>query len=385
MITINTLLDTYNDHIKNYGKPIKINGAEAIGFFKEYDEKKDSNDHKYLFTNINTLKQGDEIEALGQYWLNISHIVNYNGVYEKALIRESKYSIKFAFPDGEVKAFTSVIDTKALDIVTNQYITLPDGKILVTLPQNTDSNNIFLYQRFIIMGNAWKIIGIDKSKIGLIILTCQLDEFVEANDDRENEIADYKKYIHTYTIDITNGESADMDYRETTLQLEVSCTDNAVLVENPVVTYTSDNETVATVDSDGLITCHGTGQAVITVNYKNISDTFIVNGIEVIVDNYSIEYVNPATSIKLGKTVIFTIKVLNNGVEVLDKPVTFNLRNEDESANVYATITGTTSNTVSVQATSTSSYIGKYFYLKCMLTEDNSIFIEQRIKVASLF
>lgn len=381
---MNTLYDTYLNHMANYGKIIKINGNSTTGFFKEYDEKKDSNDHKYLFTNINTLKQGDEIEALGQYWLNISHIVNYNGVYEKGLIRESKYSIKFAFPDGEVKQFTSVIDTKALDIKTNQYIALPDGKILVTMQENQDSNNIVLDQRFIIMGSAWKVVGIDKSKIGLIILTCQSDAFNEF-DDRENEIADAKKYIHTYTIDITNGESADMDYRETTLQLTVSCTDNAVIVENPVVTYVSNNEYVATIDSSGLITCHGTGQAVITATYRNVSDTFVVNGIEVIADNYSIEYVNPATSIKSGRTVTFTIKVLNNGVEVLDKPVTFNLRNEDESANVYATITGTTSNTVSVQASSTSSYVGKYFYLKCMLTEDNSIFAEQRIKVASLY
>ncbi len=178
---------------------------------------------------------------------------------------------------------------------------MPEDKILVTIPENKDNNKITVDLRFIIMSSAWKVTVIDNSKIGLITLLCDKSQFDTVNHDMENEIADAHKYIHTYTISITNGDSADLDYRETNLQLSVSCTDNGAVVENPIVTYSSDNEIVATIDNNGLVTCHALGQAVITATYNDIFDSLIMNDIEVVTDNYSIEYVNPFTSIYQGQ------------------------------------------------------------------------------------
>jgi len=279
-------------------------------------------------------------------------------------------------PSGSLNIFPSLIDTKVFDVSTGQYITMPEGKILVTMPENEESSKITIDLRFIIMGSAWKVTGIDKSKIGLITLFCDITQFDTVNDDIENEIADKVKYIHTYTINITNGDSADLDYREATLQLSVECTDNGAVVENPVVTYSSDNETVATVDSNGLVTCHAIGQAVITSNYNGVSDTFIINGIEVVTDNYSIEYVNPVTSIYQGQSKTFTIKVLNNGVEVTDKTVTWSV-----SDTTLATITGSTNTTATLKAS--SSKLG-YLTLKCTLTDDVNIFKETQIQIKSI-
>ena len=270
---MNTLQDKFNSHMNKYGKVIEINGLDAIGFFMEIDNKS-STDEKYLFAGINQVSQGNVIQYNNTKWLCTENPVNINNVYDKSIIKQVKYSIKFAMPSGSLNIFPSIIDTKALDTNTGQYITMPEGKILVTMPENEDSNNITVDLRFIIMGSAWKVTGIDKSKIGLITLYCDINQFDTVNDDIENEIADKVKYIHTYTINITNGDSAELDYRETTLQLTVECKDNGAVVENPVVTYSSDNEEVATVDNNGLVTCHAIGEAVITATYNNVSDTF---------------------------------------------------------------------------------------------------------------
>jgi len=370
---MNTLYDTFLNHMAEHGKIIKINGESTIGFFKEYDEKKDSNDHKYLFTYVNTLKQGDIIEALGSQWINISHTVNVNGVYEKGLIRQIKYSIKFAMPDGDLYIFPAIIDSRVLDITTNQYISMPDGKIMVTLQENEQSSKLSIDQRFIIMGNAWKIVGIDKSKIGLITLHCEKDMFDTVNDDIINEIADAKKYIHTYTIDILNGDIINLGI-DATLQLEIYCTDNGQIVENPEVTYLSNNESVATVDSNGLVTCHAIGQATITATYKNVSDTIIINVVEVVGDNYEIQFINPATSIYINQTETFNIKVLNNGVEVTDKAVVWSI-----SDITLATIQSSTNNSCTLKA---SNIFGNVV-LRATLADDENVFAEISIKIKS--
>lgn len=372
---MNTLQDKFAEHMNKYGKAIEINGLDTIGFFMEIDNKQ-STDEKYLFTEINQVSQGNVIQYNSTKWLCTGNPVNINGVYDKSVIKQVKYSIKFAMPSGSLSIFPSLIDTKVFDTSTGQYITIPEGKILVTMPENEDSNKITADLRFIIMGSAWKVTGIDKSKIGLITLYCDKSQFDTVNDDIENEIADAHKYIHTYTINITNGDSADLDYREATLQLTVSCTDNGEVVSSPVVTYSSDNIAVATVDTNGLITCHAIGQAVITTTYNDVSDTFIINGIEVVTDNYSIEYQNPITSIYQGQTKTLTIKVLNNGVEVFDKSVTWSISNTS-----LATITGSTNTTCTIKAS--NSNLGNVT-LSSRLSDDANVFKDAVIQVKSI-
>ena len=62
-------------------------------------------DEKYLFTEINQVSQGNVIQYNNTKWLCTGNPVNINGVYDKSVIKQVKYSIKFAMPSGSLNIF----------------------------------------------------------------------------------------------------------------------------------------------------------------------------------------------------------------------------------------------------------------------------------------
>ena len=55
------------------------------------------------------------------------------------------------------------------------------GKITVTLQENVRSQKIKLNDEFALMDSMWRVIGIDRTKVGQIILTCDKGSFVESD------------------------------------------------------------------------------------------------------------------------------------------------------------------------------------------------------------
>jgi len=203
------------------------------------------------------------------------------------------------------------------------------------LQENDDTLAISINQRFIKNGCAYKIVGINRSMKGLIILTCEVDTF-QVNDNREKEIVD-----DTYTFNITfiNGNSASITVGNT-LQLTSELRCNGSLVENPgfVYTYSSSNPDVAEVDENGLITAISEGVATITLTLSADDNDSISTSIEITVesavvpDNYTINIIG-ADQIAYGQTETFTAVVKNNGV-VVNEPVIWSLVNETGQGNI---------------------------------------------------
>ena len=131
------------------------------------------------------IKRGDLINWDNEYWLIISEIGHKRYTYYKGIIQRCNYNIKFNFK-GTIKQFPAIVDSRVFDVETNQYLSIPAGKIVVTMPNNADTDNITLGQRFISMKQAWKVTGIDRTKNGLLILHCDLDT-ITASDDVVNE------------------------------------------------------------------------------------------------------------------------------------------------------------------------------------------------------
>jgi signal peptidase I len=161
-------------------KSIKINGIDANAIFNKDFTK---------ITTITPIKTGDIIEYNNKkYLITSENIEKKYDTYYKANIEYCNYAIKFKIND-EIIEFPAIIDSKTFDIQSNQYIVLPVGKIIVKIQENSNSENIVLSHRFIKMGHAWRVTGIDKTKKGLIVLHCDLDQIDPNIDDVANEVA----------------------------------------------------------------------------------------------------------------------------------------------------------------------------------------------------
>lgn len=102
-------------------------------------------------------------------------------------------------------------------------------------------------------------------------------QVVRFDGDRESERVDIPSFktlpidVETVTISPQNNNLKIGDTRQLNIEIEP---DNAT---NQEVNWTSDDESVATVDRDGLVTAEGVGSATITATVDGVSDTATVN------------------------------------------------------------------------------------------------------------
>ena len=148
---------------------------------------------KYIITKY-PLSTGDLVEYAGIKYIVVSQIdrnienrkeEQYN---YRARIRQADYKIKIVI-DGKVEEIYTIIEGQKFSIVEGQFFNFADDKIIVTLQADEIASQITKNMRFIKLDNVWKIVGIDKTRMGLITLFCDVNTFSN-NDDIENEIAD---------------------------------------------------------------------------------------------------------------------------------------------------------------------------------------------------
>ena len=361
--------------LDSIGKTVDINDVEIqVVITNATTPKNTEYDEKYISTT-SELKRGDLVDYNDANWLIINQIADmrYNSKY-KGLMRKSDYNIKFNFL-GNILEFPVLIDSKIMTVSEDKYFIIPDGTILVTLQENAETNNIIIGQRFIKLGYAWEVTGIDKSKKGLIILTCEQD-LISGTDDMVNEIANFGSYIFIVNIDnidpiIINPEG--------TRQLNVSVTRNGTAVQNPSLIYITSDKDICTVSKTGLITAITEGVADITVEldneYYSAEDSISVEVEAIISDNYTIQ-ITGDNSIIQGSSKTYTAKFYNNGDEVFDQSGTWTLSNN------RATFNSQTGTSASVKAGNTANVSVD---LICTLNSDNSVTALKTIQIASLW
>lgn len=324
------------------------------------------------------IKRGDLINWDGENWLIISEIGHKRYTYYKGIIQRCNYNVKFNF-SGIIKQFPCIVDSKVFDTETNQFFSVPAGKIVVTMQDSVDSENIALNQRFISMKNAWKVTGIDRTKNGLLMLWCDLD-MIDSSDDLENEIANAGDYI--YTLEITNGETASIQ-ENNTLQLTTQVKLNGNTVEKEVI-YSSDNSSIATVDSNGLITAIAAGECIITASLQDnpqVYDTIVITVTAEEQHNYAVT-ISGNTSITKNYTATYTATFTDNGVPITQESF-FYITADDGSTTTLATIQSQdpVANTCVVKAGSTLGYVK----LWCKNTAGTIISQPFRIQIKNIF
>jgi len=326
------------------------------------------------------IKRGDLINWDNEYWLIISEIGQKRYSYYKGIIQKCNYNIKFNF-QGTIKEFPAIVDSKVFDVETNQFFSVPAGKIVVTMQSNENSENITIGQRFIKMKTAWEVTGIDRTKNGLIILHCDLD-MIDLSDDLENEIANAGDYV--YTLEITNGETANIQ-KTSTLQLNIQVKLNGNVVTDKTIIFSCDNTLIATVDENGLITGISAGECIITASLAenpNVYDTITITVTSLPEHNYAVT-ISGSTSIIKTKTATYTATFNDNGVPITEESEFWLTGDDGVSETTLATIESQDpiANTCVVKAGSTLGYIK----LWCKNTAGTIISEPFRIQIKNIF
>ena len=197
-----------------------------------------------------------------------------------------------------------------------------DGKIQVIIPSGGISDKIDTETRFIKMGNAWKVVGVDKTRIGLNILHCEKDLFT-ANDDIENEIADKNK-IAIWTIGINEDQrTVDMEdgytYTATIKKNDVAITDKEIV-------WATSDSSIAVVNN-GVVVGVATGMVNLIASMAEkpeVQEAVEIEIIEAIPDVITYKMYSSETNgsdksyddfgIVLTSTRLFGMEKYNNGV-----------------------------------------------------------------------
>lgn len=282
--SMNEQMRIFQSHLKKYGQIIRYKDNDYEVFFKDYNDYKGSSEHKYMYIKKGIVNQGDTIYAFDSNWIIVNKIINHNdNIYDKVVIRQSKYKIAFILQD-ELFHFDALIDTLIHGVSTNSNIAMPTGSIILTMQENLYTSLIGIDKRLITMNQPYKVVGVDTSEFGLIKLTCERTVFLPT-DDRENQIADRFDYAFAVGIEIKQnpmklsykvGEEIDLNGLQVILKYEDDTSEDLELEELEIDEF------------DNLLL----GMQTIYIRYKNHTTSFQVYVSEIYYYSITIDYNN---------------------------------------------------------------------------------------------
>ncbi len=291
-----------------------------------------------------TISTGDLVKWNNEHWMTL--IVDDMQVYFRGSIQKCFSSIKWQDSSlSTIEApFTIKSEASQLGIEEGRIISLPKERRNIIIQSNPDTQKIKRDQRFIFDGRVWRVTGLNGLVDNLIYLTLEEDAINSATDNLELRIADYIE--PNYTLSILNGSSTSLNMGDT-LQLNIEVLLNGVKVDNPQVTYESSDETIASVNAQGLLTALLEGSSIITVTLSNdtsIIATISVDVVEVVSDNYSLTITTntaPVNELKQAQTKTYNAQISNNGQIVSSDSVVWGIYEDDQvtvATNVTLTV-----------------------------------------------
>ena len=257
-----------------------------------------------------------------------------------------------------------VVDTATYGEAQGSIFTQVDGDVIIYTGYNTIANKIKVNDYINSFGNAYQV----------------SNKFV-----KENIIYIHLKQTTTtpdhYEI-VYNGVTS-FDIKEsTTYQLSYSVTNNGNPVYKPTITYSSSDETIATVDSNGLMTMLKEGTVNITATAYSASVTTamtIADSSTPSVD-YTMNITASSYSIRVGGSYkSLTVRYYNREGTEITSDVIVNKTREDYAWSAWCNGVDLTNNTSLIKWLNGSevnqekikflddrSYIGKTLIVKCV-------------------
>ena len=256
-----------------------------------------------------------------------------------------------------------VVDTATYGESQGTIFTQVDGDVIIYTGFNTITDKIKVNNHINAFGNSYDVIN----------------KFVKENIiyihlKQTTAVPDHYKIVYNgvTSFDINDG---------TTYQLSYTLTNNGSVVENPTIHYSSSDETVATVDSNGLMTMLKEGTVNITATAYDTSVTTamtITDTSQPSVD-YTMNIVASSYSIRVGGSYkSLTVKYYNSEGTEITSDVIANKTREDyvwsawcegvdltNNTSLIKWLNGSEVNQEKIKFLDDRSYIGKTLTVKC--------------------
>ena len=255
-----------------------------------------------------------------------------------------------------------VVDTATYGEAQGSIFTQVDGDVIIYTGYNTIANKIKVNDYINSFGNAYQV---SNKFVKENIIYIHLKQTTAMPDNFKIV------YNGVTSFDINDG---------TTYQLSYTVTNNDIVVENPTIHYSSSDETVATVDSNGLMTMLKEGTVDITARYSDASATTTMT----IADStpsvdYTMQIYASSDELKVGGSYKgLTVKYYNSeGTEITSDVITNKTREDyvwsawcdgvdlTNNTNLIKWLNGSEVNQMKIKFLDDRSYIGKTLTVKC--------------------
>ena len=256
-----------------------------------------------------------------------------------------------------------VVDTATYGESQGSIFTQVDGDVIIYTGYNTITNKIKVNANINAFGNSYDVIN----------------KFVKENIlyihlKQTTAIPDHYKitYNGVTSFDINDGA---------TYQLSYTVTNNGIVVENPTITYSSSDETIATVDGNGLMTMLKEGSVDITATAysASVTTTMTIADTSPSLD-YTMEIYASSDELKVGGSYKnLTVKYYNSEGTEITSDVIANKTKQDYVWSAWCEgvdLTNDTSfvtwytkgavNTTKIKLENDTSYLTKTMTIKCV-------------------
>ena len=257
-----------------------------------------------------------------------------------------------------------VVDTATYGEAQGSIFTQVDGDVIIYTGYNTIANKIKVNDYINSFGNAYQV---SNKFVKENIIYIHLKQTTTTPDHYEIV------YNGVTSFDINDG---------TTYQLSYTVTNNGNPVYKPTITYSSSDETVATVDSNGLMTMlkKGTVDITATAYSASVTTTMTIADSSTPSVDYTMEIVASSYSIRVGGSYkSLTVKYYNREGTEITSDVIVNKTREDYAWSAWCDGVDLTNNTSLIKWLNGSgvnqekikflddrSYIGKTLIVKCV-------------------
>ncbi|WP_258205711.1 Ig-like domain-containing protein [Paenibacillus radicibacter] len=304
------------------------------------------------------LSFGDVITWQGDKWLT-TLVENRGDIYFRGSIQKCISSLKWLDSFGVIQEvpFTYRIDFyRGAGIDNGKVIMMAQERRYIYVQKNEDTLKLLKGQRFIFDSRAWKLTAIDSLLSGLIYFELEENDIDHTKDSIDLRIADYYRKVSNYKVSILNKETTSI-YVGSSFQLNLQCTNRGEIISVPV-SFRSSNESIASIDHNGMVKAHRKGEVTITATYENVSDSITINVLEQIINNYSVDVVG-STDIRYSTTLFYKCIFRNNGFEISDTSEYWLTAEDGLSQTKLASIIiqDSEKNTCSIKASKTSGYV----------------------------
>src|SRR5665647_336621 len=291
--------DMYEFLIFEKGEDIIYNGVDTKALIIDSTSEINYLDDKEIITDF-PFKTGDLIQYQNNNWFVFGQVDKHQYLKTyRSRIRKVEQSFKIII-ENRLYVFPAIFEPATQSILTSATISVWSGNLKVIIQDNDLAKRIVLNSEFIKMDAKWKVDGFTSEHLGLRTLYCEKGLF-GTNDDQFNEIADTNLLAH-YDLTISNGSEIHMGIGQV-LQLNVIATQTIggtlSSIPNPLINYTSSDNSIATVDSNGKVSFLNTGTVSITatLGFNNGLENIPTSDIAITVvlepqNNYTVDSVS---------------------------------------------------------------------------------------------